>query len=143
VFTPTETPGLEYPNENPWALAGWAPQQKAMTANPHANVNDFTFVFMGDDPFNQLPDSPRTGAGLNDVRRDLIVGEARKVRTDPVFLRQGVDDGMYFSLPSRTPFLMITNDGPVAYTACAAAEDRPKQASDLHGCRKTQRTCTV
>jgi hypothetical protein len=44
-------------------LAGAPHQEKAMTANPHAAVNDFTFVFMGDDPFNQFPDFPRALGG--------------------------------------------------------------------------------
>ena len=57
-------PGPRIQTRTPEPAPGSAPQAKAMTANPHANVNDFTFVFMGDVPFNQFPDFRRFRAGL-------------------------------------------------------------------------------
>ena len=74
-----------------------------MTANPHANANDFTFVFMGDDPFNQFPDFPSARAGLNDLRHDLIVEVHERFEHDPLFRAVPAEDGLDLSLQAVPP----------------------------------------
>jgi hypothetical protein len=44
-----------------------------VTVNPHANANDFMFLFMADAPFDQFADLRFATFGRNDHQHGVIV----------------------------------------------------------------------